>query len=185
MSGTPNTLGPREAPRDHDADRSTTGDRPEPTRPPRFQFTISQMIVLTTVVAIFCAATFAVPTWLSIMLANCFGLLVPMVLTVVLVYGHGYERTFCIGALFPAGFMGWQQFGPFAYHFIFTDFFPRNIDADAQLKVWLFLLGVLAVSGIFGVGAMGVRWTIESRRQRKEREAGRASEPPPDVLADE
>jgi len=148
--------------------RSMAGGRPAPAGPPhRFQFTLSQLIVLMTLVAVFCASAISVPGWLSLILACCFAILLPMGFTVGVVYGRGYQRTFSIGALFPSGFVGLQGFG-----LIGLSFYPPfgggpDFDADDRLWVWVFLLAVGGVSIAFGLLAMGLRWMIESSRRRR------------------
>jgi len=84
---------------------------PEPDRecvashPRRLQYTLRTLFALTTAAAIACAVFFTLPPWVSIVAAVCVVISMPAVLTVMLVYGRGYTRTFCIGALFPAGLL--------------------------------------------------------------------------------
>ena len=69
----------------------------------RLQYTSRTLLALTTAVAIACAVFFTLPPWVSVVAAVCVVISMPAVLTVMLIYGRGYTRTFCIGALFPAG----------------------------------------------------------------------------------
>ena len=52
-----------------------------------------------------CAGLFAGPVWAVVLTAYCLLLATPVTLTMVAIYGGGYRRTFCIGAMFPAGIL--------------------------------------------------------------------------------
>jgi len=146
---------------------STTSGRSTPEGPPhRFQFTLSQLIVLMTLVAVFCASAISVPGWLSMILAGCFAILLPMAFTVGIVYGRGYQRTFCMGALFPSGIVGFQGLSVFGLFLYRPTRLGGDFDSEARLWVWVFLLAVCGVSIAFGLLAMGLRWMIESSRRR-------------------
>ncbi len=88
-------------------------------------------------------------------------LLTPIVLTTILVYGRGYLRTFCIGALFPAGvfFIGMgltypRMIGRWPGRYSIWDFFEEFGEA-AHLTgfVWTFVV-------LSGLLAMGTRFLI-------------------------
>lgn len=165
---------------------STTGGRSMSGGPPnRFQFTLSQLIVLMTLVAVFCASAISVPGWLSLILAACFSILLPMAFTVGVVYGRGYQRTFSIGALFPSGLVGLQGIGMIGFRLYQPFSGGPDFDADVRLWVWVFLLVVCGVSIVFGLSAMGLRWMLESshRRRRADEQRGHSSaeDPFPDV----
>jgi len=70
---------------------------------PSFQFSLKTLLVVTTSVAVGLSSLVAAPAVINLIAATCFLMLLPVVLTVVLVYGRGYQRTFCIGAMFPSG----------------------------------------------------------------------------------
>lgn len=69
----------------------------------RPQFSLRSMLVLVAVVSVVLAVMFTLPDTPAgfVLLFTSFAL--PAGLTVVLIYRPGYLRTFCIGALFPAG----------------------------------------------------------------------------------
>lgn len=71
-------------------------------RPARFQYTLRGLLALTTAVAIACAVFFTMPEWVSGLVTVCVLISTPGMLTVMVIYGRGYTRTFAIGALFPA-----------------------------------------------------------------------------------
>ena len=79
-------------------------DRPTPERRP-FQFSLRTMFIVTTLVAVACSGLFA-PV-LPVVVATILGLivLVSVALTVAVVHARGYLRTFCVGAIFPAGML--------------------------------------------------------------------------------
>jgi len=137
-------------------------------QPHRFQFTLSQLIVLMTLVAVFCASALSKPDWLSMVLAACFTFFLPMGFTVGVVYGRGYQRTFCIGALFPSGIVVLQGFGFIGLRLYRPFSGGADFGGEERLWVWVFLVAVCAVSAVFGLLAIGLRWTIESSRLRAE-----------------
>ena len=65
-----------------------------------FQFSLRTKFIGMTVLAIACLGLFAGPEWVTGVTLMLIGALVPMALTVAVVYGRGYLRTFCIGGLF-------------------------------------------------------------------------------------
>ncbi len=69
-----------------------------------FQFSLVAMLLAMAVVAAAMAVLFAFPDALATPVIIFLFITVPALLTTHIVYGSGYERTFCIGALFPTGF---------------------------------------------------------------------------------
>ncbi|MCE5268103.1 MAG: hypothetical protein LLG00_09480, partial [Planctomycetaceae bacterium] len=63
-----------------------------------FQFTLSTMLIVTTLVAVACSLFFRMPIVPATFALLFVSLALPAVLTTVLIYGHGYGRTFCLGA---------------------------------------------------------------------------------------
>ena len=133
--------------------------------PQRFQFSISQLIVLTTLVAVFCAAAISVPGWLSMILAGCVLAMLPMGCTVGIVYGQGYQRTFFIGALFPSGIVGGQGLGMFG---MLSYAGMQAFEGEGHFLAWGFILAVCVVSAVFGLIAMWLRRMIESSHRRSQ-----------------
>lgn len=124
-----------------------------------FQFTLRTMFIVTTVVAIVCAGLSWPTSSVQLMTTLYLAVTVPMVITVAMIYGRGYVRTFSIGAMFPAGLALW-------YALVFTLFlrspFQPN-DPDTlrwTLMVWTSVATALIILG--GLIAMGVRWMVES-----------------------
>ncbi len=61
------------------------------------------MFWITTATAIVCAVLFPMPIAIAIPLILLISVALPAVLTTIIIYGRSYQRTFCIGAMFPAG----------------------------------------------------------------------------------
>jgi hypothetical protein len=72
-------------------------------RRPFLQFSLSTMFWITTVTAVICAILFPMPAVIAIPLILLITVALPAVLTTVIIYGGSYQRTFCIGAMFPSG----------------------------------------------------------------------------------
>lgn len=85
--------------------REFTHIKPSHGRPHRFQFALSTLFLVTTIVAVLCALVFRVPVKVGMPAVMCLLVSTPVVLTVVLIYGRAYARTFSVGAMFPAGLM--------------------------------------------------------------------------------
>jgi hypothetical protein len=140
----------------------TTPNREPLATEPRgrpFQFTLRTMFIVTTVVAIVCAGLSWPTPWVQLLTTLYLAITVPMAITVAMIYGRGYVRTFSIGAMFPAGLALW-------YAFVLTmdrGFPYRGYNApDMQ---WMLMLGTSAATGLIILGgliAMGVRWMVES-----------------------
>jgi hypothetical protein len=71
---------------------------------PFLQFGLGTMLWITTAVAVVCTIVFRIPTECAVPLSLFISLALPAVLTTVIIYGRSYQRTFCIGAMFPAVF---------------------------------------------------------------------------------
>lgn len=130
---------------------------------PPFQFTLQTMLIVTTVLAVACSLLFATTGAVRIVSGVCLLIFFPAVLTTVLVYGRGYQRTFCIGALFPAGaaLMSFQYL--FAY---FSMIGGRGGDPE-DFGLAVFIALSWAASVVVGLVACGVRWMVESSRGRR------------------
>jgi hypothetical protein len=70
-----------------------------------FQFGLSTLLMLTVLVAVSCSLFFSMPNKPATIVLILISLALPAVFATVLIYGQGYRRTFCLGALFPSGVM--------------------------------------------------------------------------------
>jgi hypothetical protein len=74
---------------------------PEAPRP-FLQFGLGTLFWITTATAVVCAVVFRMPIEFAIPLIVFISVALPAVLTTVIIYGRSYQRTFCIGAMFPS-----------------------------------------------------------------------------------
>jgi hypothetical protein len=143
----------------------------------RFQYTLRTLFALTTAAAISCAIFFGLPAWVSAVAAVCVIVSMPGVLTVMLIYGRGYTRTFCIGALFPAG----ACLSPVASYYSFqivVQLLNEVMDSvETNIAVLVFLNVYFAVVLGNGPLAVGVRRLVEAG-QPAPASSSPADEPP-------
>jgi hypothetical protein len=126
--------------------------------PPRFQFGLFSMFLVTTAVAVACSLTFSMPSLVAVPLFVLFSVIVTAVLITVIVYGRGYQRTFCIGAVVPFGVL--LLMFAFAGVILFLDGpSPRTDDLSCRLVVD----GIWVSSILVGAICVGVRWLVEKR----------------------
>ena len=151
---------------------------------PRWQFSLRLMLGLTAVVACTSAIVSTEPTWWSGLFLGFLTFAFPAALIMVVVYGHGYWRTFAIGALVPtlecsfvsvmavlwAGIVTIAPNGPpqvtnieFEALAGYFEGFAKLFHAAAAVY-WTFAV-------VIGIFCVGVRWLLE---RGKARQAGRA-----------
>ncbi len=132
-----------------------------------FQYSLRSMFIVMTVLAVALSGIFAGPPWLSMLTALLLGLTTPVVLTTVLIYGRGYLRTFCIGALFPAGLILVSSGPGLSYPFFGMGRFGGSPGDEIGLYVGIFVLVASIVIVVLGLVAMGVRWMVEAPQRRR------------------
>ncbi|MHC4179554.1 MAG: hypothetical protein ACYSWU_18740 [Planctomycetota bacterium] len=130
-----------------------------------FQYSLRTMFIVMTVLAVALSGIFAGPEWFSVLTGMFLGLTAPMVLTVALIYGRGYVRTFCIGALFPAS-LGLLAIIPGLSYPFYGMRGPGPSGSETGLYVGIFVLVAGIVIIVLGLVAMGVRWMVEAPHQR-------------------
>jgi hypothetical protein len=67
------------------------------------QFSLRTLLLVPLAVACVFAVLLAKPAAVALLELFVISLVLPAVLTVIIVYGSGCKRAFCIGALFPVG----------------------------------------------------------------------------------
>jgi hypothetical protein len=140
-----------------------------------FQYSLRTMFIVMTVVAVALSGILAGPRWLTVLTAVLLDVMTPMLLTIGLIYGRGYLRTFCIGGLFPTGAM------VIALGLEFVSYRSINVweitgpAGEFGLSVGVFILAAYVVTIAFGLVAVGVRWMIEAG-QREEHQEGFVSD---------
>ena len=143
---------------------------PTPRRP--LQFTLRSIFLLTTLVAVSSSACFAGPGWLKGLCLVFMLIALPVSLTVALIYGRGYLRTFCIGGLVTVSLTAF--FGTYMFIMGVTSSF------DSDEATTYFLVAIVVFYGFTlaaGVLAMTVRWIVE----RPQASAESSSSTPPGV----
>jgi len=93
-------------------------------RSPRWQFSLITMLALTAVVAVTSAAVSSSANWISGMALGFLSFAFPTAFVLVIVYGEGYWRAFCIGALVPS-LEGWAM-SAFAVLFVAVESFATS-----------------------------------------------------------
>jgi hypothetical protein len=76
--------------------------RPPKAPRPFLQFGLGTIFWITSATAVACTIVFRIPSEFAVPLILFTSVALPAVLTTLIVYGRGYQRTFCIGAMFPA-----------------------------------------------------------------------------------
>lgn len=153
-----------------------------------FQYSLRTMFIVTTALAIAFSVLFALPPVVRLIGAGLFLLGLPMALTVLLIYGRGRLRTFSVGALFPAVAAVWP-FGSGVPMALAYGINSGGLDDIGYVPgVWVAV--TFAVSVVFGLMAVGIRWMVEAPQRRQQREASvraensPASGPPASISAE-
>jgi len=128
--------------------------------PTRFQFGLLSMFVVTTAVAVACSMTFSMSDAVAIPLFVLFSVILTGVLITVIVYGRSYQRTFCIGAVVPFGFLLFML-GFIGFIFFIDGTPPRAEPIRFRLAVDAFWGSSILVGAI----CVGVRRLLESQRK--------------------
>ncbi len=138
-----------------------------------FQFSLRSFLLVMTVVAIGCGLLFGAPIAFGLFLLLFVFTATPLVLTIAIVYGRGYLRTFAIGAMFP-GFLALL----FSYVMLANGFDGLD-DDDLESRIYLsaYLVGLCVVLALYGGTAILVRWIIERWQTQPEEPEPAASVP--------
>jgi len=137
-----------------------------------FRFSLASMFIFTTALALALSGTHAGSDWTARLTAVLWMILAPMSLTVWLVYGRGYAKTFAMGGLFPAALFMFLVLPELLYSVRsgfdapdpYFDSFGRSPEPEdvAQKMMILLALNCFAIV-VTGLLAMGVRYMVESR----------------------
>ncbi len=136
-----------------------------PARRP-FQFSLRTMFAMTACWAIACAVLFQVPSWAALPVLVLCSVAYSAVLTTVLIYGHSYLRTFCVGALFLSVFL-LPPISPLSGYKLFavTKFTDLTEEDFRPVRV-IFGVGWLS-SILVGLLCVGVRRAIERQAEQR------------------
>ena len=135
---------------------------PSASRP--FQFTLRTTFIVMTAAALTMSATMAAPAFLAGLCLVAWFVILPVILTVVVIYGRGYQRTFCIGALFPATscLLGTGAFVALMWVFpedassVLTDLRDKHL-----YRIAMVLMATLLAAVVAGLLAIWVRRLVE------------------------
>lgn len=135
----------------------------KPTNEPavlrRSQFSLRTLLLLPVFLAAICSVLFATPPVVSVVEVVAFSLILPPALTTVVIYGRGYKRTFCIGALFPAGML-----------FLIASYVGLamcaggNFDMSDIAPMRGYLIAGLSAVAACGLISVAIRWGLEAGR---------------------
>ncbi|MHC4401308.1 MAG: hypothetical protein ACYTG0_16675 [Planctomycetota bacterium] len=143
------------------------------------QLAALRMLILMCVLALTVLALYSGSGWQVAVMIVLWAVTVPLALTVTFVYGEGYLRTFCIGALFPAGAAGFFFARLFSVAMIMSGGEGMDrLDADHRLGIGIYLFVACIVIVSFGLLAMGVRWLVEEAQRQPSGRAPGHSAPP-------
>jgi hypothetical protein len=133
--------------------------------PLRIQFSLGTLLLLPVIAGCAMAVLFTKPFNVAAKELYIIAFLLPAILTGGIVYGKGYTRAFCIGALFPAGML-------FLYSTMqFTDvLFGQVQDYNTFFTLQCLFGGSWLAAVVSGCMCMGIRWlaqeAVGSRRRR-------------------
>ncbi len=140
-------------------------------RPGCRQFTLRGLLAMMTLAGVLCGLLIGAPLPIRLITATFLFVLAPMVLTVCVIYGRGYFRTFAIGALFPASLSIISAYVLVAYA---AEFSANDESTLAKLFVLISVAGAFLVFLAYGAIAMGVRWFVERLQPPAESESSDA-----------
>ncbi len=138
-----------------------------------FQYSLRTLFLLTTCLAIASSLLFASPGWIRLLSGVCLVIAWPLLLTLTLIHGSSYARTFSLGALFPSCVLLLPISIGLGYVGFFCGIDPSNFDIVDDLEEIgygpaYFLAVDLAVSVVFGLLAVAARWALWPARPPQE-----------------
>jgi hypothetical protein len=150
--------------------------RPQPGQP--WQYSLKTLFLITLGLAVALAVVVSFPNGIAVPLLICLAIAIPAFLTVVAIYGSGYQRTFSIGALFPTCTLlyatGWlmgltliEGPGPSTFDSL-GDWLELFDEVGGPYRVYTGSAWLLAVA--VGWMAVGVRYRLERRARRDDEE---------------
>ncbi len=140
-----------------------------PERRP-FQFSLRTMFIVTAVVALICGGLFAPLQFVAFGTMAALAILIPMALTIAIVYARGYLRTFCVGAMFPAGTVLLPLLMENGLYLPLSALSSTDpLDQEGRVAVAIYVALYLAFIVLCGLVAIGVRWMIESPQRCRTR----------------
>lgn len=150
----------------HPPERSADDDRAGSA-----QFGLGALLAATAAAAVACSLFFSMPPEVATPALILITLVLPVVVTTVLVYGRGYQRTFCLGAIFPAGTMLVCTSLMLLIHSVSAYQNDMNRWGEFAEKVGPYYRPYVGMAWgaciVLGLLAVGVRWLVERGRRRR------------------
>ena len=143
-----------------------------PTDRRPWQYSLRTLFAVTTLVAITFSLLFASPGWIRALGCVCLVTALPLLLTLMLIHGSSYARTFSLGALFPSGVYLLAitfTLGYLTLILIMDEPGVQFVDFE-EFGHWpaFFLALDLVLSVVFGLVAVSIRWWVESPQPRQQ-----------------
>jgi hypothetical protein len=130
---------------------------------PRIQYRLRTLFGLTAGVAIVCSVVFALPNWAAVPILLAAFITFPAVLTTGLVYGRGYQRTFCLGALFPVG-MAFLLTTPLFGNYVWFASLDGTGQGNEVLIFRIAIVVVFVLSLVVGMLCVATRRILEKQQ---------------------
>lgn len=121
------------------------------------QFRLKTLFVLTFIVALICAAMFALPDAVSVIVLFTVGMVTPAATITAIIYGRKAVRAFAIGVLASGGWALWclpLLIAAASNNLIVNEF---TIDEEAAIIVKIAFVAYYGVLGLAGLVGVGVR----------------------------
>ena len=128
----------------------------------RIQFSLSTLLLLPVFVAGAYAVLFATPPAVVLPELLIVSFILPALLATVVIYGKSYARTFCIGALFPAGAL-WLYCAMWIMTMVPVPESMNSSDVARGLR-WS-VVEALSAAVLSGLLCMALRWSTAGGRQ--------------------
>jgi hypothetical protein len=119
------------------------------------QFSLPAKLALTAMAGVAAAVLFAVPKYYAFPIIIFLTIALPPLLATVLVYGNRWQRSFCLGAIFPAGIMLWCTLSTFVWYFdvhfeTWAEFYESLVYQYSLYRVYAGVSWVLSITiGLF------------------------------------
>jgi hypothetical protein len=156
-------------------------DLPTLTDPPaarrrRFQYSLRTLFIFSLFIALSCAGFFSEFDFIRALTLYIWLIVYSMMLLAVVIYGHGYLRSFCIGALIsivPVSIILLESLMDISELKIDDRIFHHTADVDDPefFIPAILLLIILALSVLGGLTVIFTRWMIDSADRRNQQVA--------------
>ena len=137
-------------------------EAPPPSVTP-FQYSLLSLLIVMTIVAVACSGLFAASPLIAMLTGLFCVVTLPAVLTIAVIYGRGWLRTFGIGALFPAGASLFCAYSTGFFSVMFR--FGPLPAGDVRKNLVYFLIVDFVATVAVGLLAVWTRWLVEESQK--------------------